>query len=57
MANEEDKLRERLRHVEVEIYEVLRRIPPHSVKPPVMIDLLTLEDERDILLKKLGELR
>jgi hypothetical protein len=31
-------------------------MPAHSAKPPVMIDLLELEDERDLLLKRLGEI-
>ncbi len=39
--------------VEEEIAETQRRLPAHSVKPPVMMDLLALEDERDILIKKL----
>ena len=49
-------IRQRLRQLEEEIAETLRRLPAHSVKPPVMIDLLALEDERDVLLKKLEEL-
>ncbi len=50
-----DQLKDRLKMVEEEIAETLRRLPAHSVKPPVMIDLLALEDERELLLKKLGE--
>jgi hypothetical protein len=57
MISETDQIRERLRNVEKEIIETLRRLPAHSAKPPVMMDLLQLEDERDLLLKKLGELK
>ena len=52
---DKDQLQNRLHHLEEEIAETIRRLPAHSVKPPVMIDLLALEDERDLLLKKLGE--
>lgn len=52
---ERERLQSRLRELEEEIAETIRRLPAHSVKPPVMIDLLALEDERDMLLKKLRE--
>jgi hypothetical protein len=55
MISEIVRIQERLRQLEEEIAETLRRLPAHSVKPPVMMDLLELEDERDQLLKKLGE--
>lgn len=55
MVAEIDRVKERLKVLEEEISETLRRLPAHSVKPPVMIDLLELEDERDMLLKKLSE--
>jgi hypothetical protein len=45
-----------LKELEEEIAETLRRMPAHSAKPPVMMDLLELEDERDLLLKRLGEI-
>ena len=57
MISEIDRIKERLKNLEEEIAETLRRLPAHSAKPPVMIDLLQLEDERDLLLKKLGELK
>jgi len=56
MDSEKVRIKERLRILEEEIAETKRRLPAHSVKPPVMMDLLELEDERDLLLKKLGEL-
>jgi flagellar hook-associated protein FlgK len=55
MISEIDRIKERLRQLEEEIAETMRRLPAHSGKPPVMMDLLELEDERDQLLKKLGE--
>jgi hypothetical protein len=57
MIPEIDQVKERLRELEEEIAETKRRLPAHSVKPPVMMDLLELEDERDLLLKKLGEFK
>ncbi|MGB3210963.1 MAG: hypothetical protein WBB19_09695 [Desulforhopalus sp.] len=57
VISEIDLIKERLYALEEEIAETIRRLPAHSAKPPVMIDLLALEDERDLLLKKLGELR
>jgi hypothetical protein len=44
----------RLRQLEDEIAETIKRLPAHSVKPPVMIDLLALEDKRDELRKQLA---
>jgi len=54
MITEREKIENRLRELEEEIAETKRRLPAHSVKPPVMMDLLDLEDERDLLVKKLG---
>jgi hypothetical protein len=53
---EEDGLYERLRQLDTTIEETISRLPPHSIKPPVMIELLALEDERDMLLRKIGKL-
>lgn len=50
------KIRERLAELEVLIAETERRLPAHSTKPPVMLDLLALEDERDLLLRQLAVL-
>jgi hypothetical protein len=56
MISEVDQIKKRLKELEEEIAETLRRMPAHSAKPPVMMDLLELEDERDLLLKRLGEI-
>lgn len=55
MESEPDRIKKRLRQLEEEIAETKRRLPAHSVKPPAMMDLLALEDERDLLLESLNE--
>ena len=39
------------------IRETRDRLPAHSVKPPVMIELLELEDEYDELMKERAKLK
>jgi hypothetical protein len=46
-----------LKLLEEKIGEVKRRLPAHSVKPPIMMELLELEDRRDELLKIIGNLK
>lgn len=57
MAEKRRQLRERLQELEEQIAETKRRLPAHSVKPPVMMDLLALEDERDLVLHQIERLR
>lgn len=57
MTSEIDWLHAELKRLDEEIEETKLRLPAHSVKPPVMMDLLSLEDERDLLLKKLQEMQ
>jgi hypothetical protein len=52
-----DELRRRLAELEQEIAETKKRLPAHSVKPPVMTDLLALEDEYDEVLKQIERLQ
>ena len=52
-----DELKKRLAELEEEIEETKRRLPAHSVKPPVMMDLLALEDEYDDVLRQIQALR
>ena len=54
--NHRERLKKRLADLEDAIAETKRRLPAHSIKPPVMHELLDLEDERDSLLKELAEL-
>ena len=51
------ELYERLRELDDEISETKKRLPAHSVKPPLMMDLLALEDEYDALLKQIEGLK
>jgi hypothetical protein len=51
-----EALKGQLKAVEAAITETEKRLPAHSVKPPVMHDLLALEDERDTILRQLDKL-
>ena len=55
--NRLDTLKKRLRELDDEIAATKKRLPAHSVKPPVMMDLLALEDEYDTLLKQIQDLK
>ena len=52
-----ESLRQRLGELAKEIAETKKRLPAHSVKPPVMMDLLALEDEYDDILKQIEQLK
>jgi hypothetical protein len=45
------EIEQRLQRLEEQIEEERKRIPAHSVKPPIMMELLELEDRRDVLLR------
>jgi hypothetical protein len=51
-----EELRKRLRQLEEEISETKKRLPAHSVKPPVMMDLLNLEDEYDAVMEQIDRI-
>ncbi len=53
MADTIDNIKKRVKELEVLIRETKKRLPAHSIKPPVMMDLLEYEDEYDILMNKL----
>ncbi len=46
-----------MKELETLIKETKDRLPAHSTKPPVMMELLEYEDEYDILQKKLERLK
>ena len=46
-----------MKELETLIKETKERLPAHSTKPPVMMELLEYEDEYDILQKKLKLLK
>ena len=52
-----EDIKKRLEELNNLIRETEARLPAHSTKPPVMVDLLEYEDEYDVLLKKLNELK
>ncbi len=54
MVSEKERIEKKLQELEEEIAETKKRLPAHSVKPAVMMDLLDLEDERDELLASLS---
>ena len=49
MPKTQKGLEKRLEEIEVKIRETQDRLPAHSVKPPVMMELLSLEDEAHAL--------
>jgi hypothetical protein len=50
-----EELKTRLARLEEEIAETKKRLPAHSTQPPVMMDLLALEDEYDEILAEIEE--
>ncbi|MDA3788470.1 MAG: hypothetical protein PF503_08255 [Desulfobacula sp.] len=52
-----EDIKKRLEELDTLIRETEARLPAHSTKPPVMVDLLEYEDEYDVLLKKLNGLK
>ena len=52
-----EDIKKRLEELNILIRETEARLPAHSTKPPVMVDLLGYEDEYDVLLKKLNKLK
>ena len=58
-SHDEDnrRARHRLEILDQAIAETKKRLPAHSVKPPVMMDLLALEDEYDAVMKQIERLK
>ena len=52
-----DSIKKRMKELETLIKETKDRLPAHSTKPPVMMELLEYEDEFDILQRKLELLK
>jgi hypothetical protein len=46
-------LEDKLKELDKKIAEVNKRMPAHSVKPPIMTQLFELEDERDLIEKQI----
>ena len=50
------QLEKKLAEIERQILETEKRLPAHSVKPPIMMELFELEDQRDALLEQLKKI-
>jgi len=48
-----EALQKRLLQVEEQILEISNRLPAHSTKPVMMMELIELEDERERILARL----
>ena len=57
MTSELHTLEEKLTELDEKIAEVNKRMPAHSVKPPIMMQLFALEDERDTIVKQIEALK
>lgn len=51
------ELEQKRLELEEQIKEAKKRLPAHSVKPPVMMDLLALEDEYDAVVKQIQKIK
>jgi hypothetical protein len=51
------EMEQKLRELDAAIAETRKRLPAHSVKPPVMMDLLDLEDQYDDVLNQIRRLK
>ena len=51
-----DSIKKRMKELETLIKETKERLPAHSTKPTVMMELLEYEDEYEILQRKLKKL-
>jgi hypothetical protein len=50
-------LEDRLKTIEKKIEEAKLHLPAHSIKPPVMMTLLDLEDARDAIIGQINSIR
>lgn len=57
MKSDLQALEKKLKEVDEKIAEVNQRMPAHSVKPPIMMQLFELEDEREALAKQIEKLK
>ena len=51
-----DDMKNRLKALEDSIQELKNRLPAHSIKPGMMMELMALEDERDSILSQIRSL-
>lgn len=55
--NTREALDKKLKAIEASIRELKARLPAHSEKPGMMMELMELEDERDSVLSKINSLK
>jgi hypothetical protein len=55
--DQKQKLKKKLVELERKIKETEKRLPAHSVKPPIMTELFELEDEYEAVLAQLKALK
>jgi hypothetical protein len=56
MKPDRKSLEDRLAELDAKIVEVKKRMPAHSIKPPIMMELFELEDERNLVEKQIVQL-
>jgi hypothetical protein len=56
-AIEKDALIRKIDEIKAVIEETKKRLPAHSTKPPIMMELLDLEDQYDQLVEQLDNLK
>lgn len=57
MKSELKELFEKLKELDEKIAAVKKRMPAHSIKPPIMMELFEFEDERDLIEKQINQLK
>ena len=57
MSSALEEIEKKLEELDEKIAEVNKRMPAHSVKPPIMRQLFELEDERDALVEQIENLK
>ena len=55
--DQKQELEKKLAELEAQILETESRMPAHSVKPPIMMALFELEEQRDKVLAQLKALK
>jgi len=57
MPTTQKGLEKKLAEIELKIRDAQDRLPAHSVKPPIMMELLSLEDEAHALRQRLETMK
>ena len=55
--DQKEALEQKLAELELKIRETEKRLPAHSVKPPIMTELFELEDEYEAIFTQLNALK